>query len=341
MYCLSKVRPIAAVFCLVVPHVAWAQSNDCLEPLDVQPMGELTLDLNGETRTLEFLQVSVADFVLGDVEAFTTAAYLRDTPQINPLFNIWSLTAFPAGYGATLAASLCGEDVLDAFDSFQRLSELGGVLGGALTSVSPSQAALRPLLSAQLQAQASPDDVQTIQDLWADIDAFDAALPDRSGAFQIAMRMANLDPNAILTNTDLAPDEMMAQLNFLESPELIAQLDDPSLMTCPCELDTIEAHLFGAAGPPLSGDSQSWQLADTRNADFTVTLDAVTRNADGTLMVSGSFAGALVAMSVDPEATSPFGLVTVERGDTYAPVSGSFEIPAMMSGSLLRLPKLF
>jgi hypothetical protein len=318
-----------------------AQSTQCLEDLTVTPIGEVTLEIGGDMQTLEFLSISVADFAFGDVENFTSAAYLRDATGANPNFHVWSLTAYPQGYADTLQTAVCGEDVLAAFDDYQMLADLGGLLSGALSSVSPSQAASSALLDAALRREVGDDRMAAITDLRQSIAEFGNRLPNRTGAFHLTLRGANLDANAIMMNLALDNFKKMQLLERLEPDQIVTLLDRPQTQNCPCEMDTVEAHIYGAEGPPLIAQSQSWGLADTRNAPFAATLTSITFDETSGYSITGEFDGAVVAVTPDPDGPNALGMTAMSKGDTFVPVRGQFSANSVMGGNLARLPKVF
>lgn len=316
-------------------------AQSCLEDMTISEVGELTITTGGQDQTLTFLAVSIEDFVFGDIETFTSGAYLRDPDGINPNFHMWSLTAYPAGYAETLASTLCGEDVLAAFDSYQKLADLGGLLSGALASISPTQANAAPLLDAQLRRDVDEVAMAEIEALRADIAAFDAKLPDRAGAVHLSLRNAYMNPTTIMMDTRLAPVKQMELLGRLEGPALAQLLESPETQACPCDMEVVEAHVFGSGGPPLLAPSQSWGLIDTRNAPFTATLTEISRVDDGTFAISGVFEGAVVDVNPDLSSRGPLGTFDLNKGDRFAPVTGNFTITGAMGGTLARLPKVF
>lgn len=318
-----------------------AVAQSCLEDITISKVGELTLTIDGADQTREFLAITIEDFVFGDIEAFTSAAYLRDPDGINPDFHMWSLTAYPVGYADTLASALCGEDVLAAFDNYQKLADLGGLLSGALASISPTQASAIPLLDAQLRRDVDEAAMAEIVALRADIAAFDMQLPDRAGAVHVSLRNANMSPNAVMMDMTLSPDEKFEILERLQGPALAQMLDNPETLTCPCEMDVVETHIYGADGPPYRAPSRSWGLIDTRNALFTATLTEIAKADDGTYSVAGTFDGAVVDVVPDLSSAGALGTVALTKGDTFTPVSGSFTITGVMAGTLARLPKVF
>lgn len=325
---------------LTISATQVAAQAECLEPLTVTPIGEITLVLQDQAQTLQFLSIAVEDFAFGDVENFTSAAYLRDPDGINPNFHAWSLTAYPRGYAEILQAELCGEDVLAAFDAYQALADLGGLLSGALSSVSPAQAAASPLLDAQLRRDIGEEAMVEITTRREAIAAFGDRLPDRTGAFHLTLRGANLDPNAIMMNLTLDNFEKMQLLERLEPDKLAAQLESPQTQKCPCEMDVVEAHLYSSDGAPMIAQSQSWGLSDTRNAPFASTLTSITFDDTG-YGIAGSFDGALVTMTPDPAGPNTLGMTAIAKGDTYVPVRGEFSVDFMMGGTIDRLPKVF
>lgn len=335
-----RYRAVALIFSALCSLAAPAKAQ-CVEELVVTPIGEVRLNIAGDTKTLQFLSISVADFAFGDVENFTSAAYLRDATGPNPNFHVWSLTAYPEGYAQQLQASLCGDDVLAAFDDYQALAELGGLLSGALSSVSPAQSANSPLLDAALRRDVGEDAMSQITSLRQSIMDFGNRLPDRTGVFHLTLRGANLDANAIWMNLSLDTSEKLQLLEQLEPGRLATLLDQPQSQQCPCEMEPIEAHIFGPDGPPPIGQSQSWALIDTRNAPFTATLTDIAFDEATGYRISGEFIGALVSVTPDPAGPNALGMTAMSKGDVFVPVTGQFSASSVMGGDLARLPKVF
>lgn len=323
---------------IMVPGAVAAQ--DCATDLEVTPIGALTVTVDGAETVREFLKISVADFVFGDVEAFTSAAYLREPSAENPEFHIWSLTAYPQGYGDELHAALCGEDLLDVLDTYAQLAAVGGLTGGALTGVSPNLRASRAFFEAQMRSRLDGTTMAEVEAGWAAIDAFEARLPDRTGAMQLNLRRAKLDPMAIVTNPDLTPSEVMAKLAEIEAGDPSAILDDPATAACPCEMEVVEVHIYDAPAAPPYGQSLSWGTADARKVPFQAVLETIENRAGG-YAISGSFSGGLRKNTPDPDNPGLMGAPGVTKDETVLEVRGSFDVDPAMAGGLARIPKLF
>ena len=326
---------------LFLPQVALAQSGGCLSPLVVETSGSLTLTEGDETRVLDILSTRIEDPLFDAAETLSTAVFVQGETPLGGPFNLWSISAYPQGFADRLASGTCGEDLLDALDAWRAVGDLDNPLALATAVLSPSQAAAGPFFRRDLQT----DQAAAAEEALATAARFEASLPDRAGAMVLNFRTDLPDPRALITDPTISPVDLMQLLEDLESPDALLRLSDPMRLSCPCDMEVVEAHVFGDSGPPFAGPSESWQMIQARKAPFTVTLTTVSENADGTYAVAGTFTGALFDMTpVEGEErglSALTGIPDVETGETPTPITGSFTLDRVLPASLSRLPKVF
>ncbi|WP_322890468.1 MULTISPECIES: hypothetical protein [unclassified Yoonia] len=340
-------------------HVApaIAQSAACLTPVEVVETGEMWITLDDRTDRLVFIAVTVDDLLFDGAESISSAAVLSGENAAGGPYQIWSITAYPEGWVTELRQQLCGEDILDAIDAQRVLSVDGDPLAGAMVSLSPSQSVIQGYLQFGRAGKTDPDRLAAETAARAQLAAFESRLPPRDGVFLVNFRLPA--PNlrdaraieaqmaAIVSDPSLDPAEMNRRLEALmlgRSPGPT----DPGAITCPCPMEIMEAHLFGADGPPFLAESRSWDTSDMASAPFGLTVTEIASQPDGAYRVTGQFSGAVFGMApkaAQESAGSTFldslGLPDMDKSPDAIAISGGFTIDRVLSGDMTRLPKLF
>lgn len=329
---------------LLITNISWSQGGFCLQDLELRKVGEVSLSLPWGETELEVIGFKVSDFLFDDAEVLSSAAYVLGSAD-NQQYHLWSVSAYPQGFIEQLGLSVCGEDVLDALDAYRYLSRDNDPFAGATAALSPSQAAIQAFLRKGREDTLSSDDLAKEQAALATIKAFEDRLPNRQGAWVINFRADMFNPMAIMMRFDLSEEEKLKLLEFSQSPQASAALENPALLPCPCEMSVLEAHLFQGSSPPYAGESLSWGSADARKAGFSLSLERVLQNPDGSYAVEARFAGSLFAMRPDPAGPSQLALMSgipdMLKDAEAIVVTGTLRLDYVLPARLSGLPKVF
>lgn len=342
---LGHTRGLLVVAALAAAYPGDARAQACLEPLQVLPAGQLTLDGPGGKQILAFLRFRVADFLVDGFETLSSAAYVTGRSEGGRPYHVWSLTAYPESFATDLPLTICGEDLLEAMDAYRRLGNNDDPMAGATAALSPNQHAIGALLRRDRDKSLSPEELSEEEAARATIAAFEAHLPERTGAVLVNFRFEPQPIGLLMQRTDI-DDAMKARLMAeAASFDAAAVSADPKLLECPCAMSVMEAHVFGQGGIPFFGESLSWGTADARRTSFALTLTTVAPNADGSWNIEGEMEGGLFATRPDPSGPTPLSLATgipdTIKEKEPLPVRARFRAEHVLPGNLSSLPKVF
>lgn len=336
---------LSGLMMMLMVSPAAAEQGLCLQELTVEPVGELTLSLPTGVETLTFISLKIDGFVLEETEALSSAAYIQQKTDVNSDFHLWSLTAYTDRFIEQLKLSICGEDLLDALDAYQFIAKEGNPMAGASAALSPGQNAVKALFRKDREKSWSEIERVVADVAWQTIETFEASLPDRAGSFIINFRGIRKTLDSIMDRTDIELDEKLRLFNAFLSGGDTPSLKNPALLACPCQMQVLEAHVFGEGGLPFFAKSLSWQSADIRKVPFNATLADIQRNADGSYKISGDFNGFVYAMQPDPKGDDAFskmtGIPSTVKDKEPISINGKFAIDQVMHGDLSKLAKLF
>ena len=336
---------LLAVAILVVAHPDEARAHACLEELQVLPAGELILNGPAGEERLAFLRFQVADFLFDGVETLSSAAYVTGKAEGGRPYHVWSLTAYPNSFATDLPLTICGEDLLEAMDAYRLLGRSDDPMAGATAALSPNQHAIGALLRRDRDKSLSPEQRAEEEAARAAIANFEARLPDRAGAVTVNFRYEAQPIGQIMVRTDIDDAQKARLMAMAASFDAAALSADPGRLECPCAMWAMEAHVFGQGGIPFFAESLSWGMADARKTPFSLTLETVARNADGSWSIAGEMEGGLFPTRPAPSGPSPLsqatGIPDTIKGKEHVPVSAWFRAEHVLPGALSSLPKVF